>query len=210
MCKPFLGCLIAAAILLAVPTNLSGQTVPDSHDLGSWVSVHVNKSWGKPYMAFRAEHRSNQSLSNTECWFLLASGGYRLTDWLSSDASYELWNIAGAQHHRLVLTASEALRQGNLSVTLREKYEYTFAPGGGTYSNLRVRLRAQYAIPDSAFRPYMMAEVFTWGAWKRSLYYAGTDIVLGRNVALDLFYLYHLQQGGPYVHTLGVGLVLNL
>ena len=56
----------------------------------------------------------------------------------------------------------------------------------------------------------MMAEVFTWGAWKRSLYYAGTDIVLGRNVALDLFYLYHLQQGGPYVHTLGVGLVLNL
>ena len=210
MCKPFLGCLLAAAILLAASTVLSGQTVPDSHDLGSWVSVHMNKSWGKPYMALRAEHRSNQRLSNTECWFLLASGGYRLTPWLSSDLGYEFWNIGGAQHHRFVLTASETLRQGPLSVTLREKLEYTLAPGGGTYQNLRTRLRAQYAIPDSAFRPYMMAEVFTWGAWKRSLYYVGTDIVIGEHSSLDLFYLYHLQQGGPYVHTIGVGYVINL
>lgn len=200
---------ILAAVLLLIPSAASGQTAA-YEDMGSWLSAQAMTSWGKAYGTVRAELRTNDKMSSRECWFALVAGGYKFTDWFSADLGYEMWNINQAINHRFVLTTSETLRQGNLSATLREKYEYTVTPAGTTYSNLRVRLKTQYSIPDSCFKPYIAGEVFAWDGWKRSLNYVGTEISIGSRSTLDLFYLYHVQKGGPTFHTLGVGYIISL
>ena len=74
-----------------------------------------------------------------------------------------------------------------------------------TSFTLRSRLRAQYRFPDSIFRPYLMAEIFSWTAWIRSLNYVGTELAFDKHHCIDLFYMYHLPNGSQPVHVLGVG-----
>ncbi len=199
----------ALVIILAVAFRTPVQA--QNSDAGSWLSLQATKRWEKAYSMVRAEHRSNDSFGRTECWFLMAGGGYRILPWLSTDLSYEFWQIypAGADvmtYHKIVLCATGTLRREGLSVALREKLEYALNPKGpGTAFTLRSRIRAQYTFEKSAFRPYIMAELFTQDIWVRSLYYAGTDIVFDRHNALDIFYMYHVPKGAPSVHTLGVG-----
>lgn len=203
----------AATILLAAVscTSLSAQ---DS-DAGSWLSLQATKRWEKAYSMVRAEHRSNNSFRNTECWFLMAGGGYRILPWLSTDLSYEFWQIypSGSDvmtYHKIVLAATGTLRRDGLSVALREKLEYAINPEGPVTSfTLRSRLRAQYTFEKSVFRPYLMAEIFTWDTWIRSLYYAGTDIVFDSHNSLDVFYMYHVPKGAASVHLLGLGYYLT-
>ena len=197
----------AALSLFDAAAQDAGKT-PD--DAGSWCSVQVMKPIDKAFLTARLEHRSNSKFGNTECWFLATAAGYKFTPWLTTDLGYEYWSIGGNPCHKAVFGVTGAVRQGDLSVAWREKYELAFNPGKPGASTLRSRLRAQYIIPESAFRPYLMAELFSWDGWKRSLYYVGTDIVISKACSFDLFYCYHLQAAGPAVHTAGVGFTLTL
>lgn len=201
---------IILTLMMLCPKLATGQnTLTEGCDFGAWKDVQVVGNFGKAYLVGRAEHRSNNTFKSTECWFMVACGGYRLTPWLSSDVSYEFWNIGGRAFHKAVLGASGTLREGGLSVTLREKYELCLSDGGYVGNTLRSRLRAQYSPQSGALKPYLMAEIFTWDTWQRSLYYVGTDIRLGGCCSLDLFYLLHLPNGARAVHTLGAGINFN-
>ena len=186
-----------------------------STDLGTWSSIQLVKSFGAPYAMARAEHRSYDHIGATECWFLMAGGGYNFNSWLKGDLSYEYWKIPSAGdmvQHKAVLCFTETLKREGLALALREKWELAYNPDAGSFSNtLRTRLRGQYKPADSIFTPYLMYEFFTnmgTGKWVRSLHYAGTEISLGGGHSLDLFYMFHLWStavGTSACNTLGVG-----
>ena len=203
-------CILSALALCA--TTASAQS---STDLGTWSSIQIVKSLGAPYLMGRAEHRSYDNVGATECWFLMAGGGYNFNSWLKGDLSYEYWKIPSAGdmvQHKAVLCFTETLKREGLAFALREKYELAYNPAAESFSHtLRTRLRGQYKAPDSIFTPYLMYEFFTnmgTGKWVRSLHYAGSEISLGGGHSLDLFYMFHLYNtpASPAAcHLLGVG-----
>ena len=205
--------LLSALALFAAPAYAQ-----ISSDLGTWSSIQLVKSFGAPYAMARAEHRSFDHVGATECWFLMAGGGYNFNSWLKGDLSYEYWKIPSAGdlvQHKAVLCFTETLKREGLAVALREKYELAYNPGADSFSHtLRTRLRGQYKPQDSIFTPYLMYEYFTnlsTGKWVRSLHYAGTEISLGGGHSLDFFYMYHLYNtalGPAACNTLGVGYTL--
>lgn len=203
--------ILATALALAVPAARAQST----SDFGTWSSIQLVKSFGKPYAMARLEHRSYDSVRATECWFAMAGGGMNFTPWLKGDLSYEYWQIPSAGkliQHKAVFCFTETLKREGLAVALREKYELAYMPGSQTFSNtLRMRLRGQYRAPESIFTPYLMYEWFSsfdTGKWVRSLHYAGTEIALGKGHALDFFYMYHLYDKAGLTgacHLLGIG-----
>lgn len=204
MCKKFPG--ILATILLLAPCSLFGQeSTPATDDFGSWASVQATASVNKFYLTLRGEHRSNQSMSNTECWFISANAGYKFTDWLKAEMGYERWDISRKITDKAVLIVYGTLKQGNLSATLREKYELAFTPDGSANSTLRSKLKTQYAIPNCAFKPYLAAEIYAWSSWKKSLYFVGTDISVSKRSSFDVFYVYSVPKGGRCTHIIGIG-----
>ena len=208
--KKLVTCLFCALTLFSA--NSFAQT---HSDLGTWSSVQLVKSLGAPYLMARAEHRSYDNIGATECWFLMAGGGYNFNSWLKGDLSYEYWKIPSAGdlvQHKAVLCFTETLKREGLAFALREKYELAYNPLADSFSHtLRTRLRGQYKAPDSIFTPYMMYEYFTnlsTGKWVRSLHYAGPEISLGGGHSLDFFYMYHLYStaiGTSACNTLGIG-----
>ena len=204
--------LIILSVLALSSAKASAQT---SSDFGTWSSVQIVKSFGAPYAMARFEHRSFDNVSDTECWFAMAGGGYNFNSWLKGDLSYEYWRIPAAGdmvQHKAVLCLTETLKRESLSLSLREKYELAYNPGTDSFTNtLRTRLRGQYKAPDSIFTPYLMYEFFNsfdTGKWVRSLHYAGTEISLGKGHSLDLYYMYHLYDKGDLLaacHVIGVG-----
>ena len=204
--------LLSALMLLSAQVN--AQSVSD---LGTWSSIQLIKSFGAPYAMARLEHRSYNSISDTECWFAMAGGGYNFNSWLKGDLSYEYWSIPSAGYmvqHKGVLTLNETLKREGLAVSLREKYELAYNPASKSISNtLRTRLRGQYKAAESIFTPYLMYEYFSsldGKGWVRSLHYAGTEISLGSGHSLDIYYMYHLYDKAGLTaacHVLGLGYV---
>jgi len=198
--------------LLLFSLQAGAQSVSD---MGTWSSIQLVKSFGKPYAMARLEHRSFDSVRSTECWFAMAGGGYNFNSWLKGDLSYEYWRIPSAGNmvqHKAVLSFTETLKREGLAFALREKYELAYNPDAGSFSNtLRTRLRGQYSAPGSAFTPYLMYEIFgslDGRGWVRSLHYAGTEIKLGGGHSLDFFYMYHLYNMAGMTgacHLLGAG-----
>ena len=202
--------LLSALLVLSLPASAQSES-----DLGTWSSIQLVKSFGAPYAMARLEHRSFESIHSTECWFAMVGGGYNFNSWLKGDLSYEYWNIPSAGNmiqHKAVLSFTETLKREGLAVALREKWELAYNPAAESFSNtLRTRLRGQYKVPDSAFTPYLMYEIFgsmDGKGWVRSLHYAGTEISLGGGHSLDFFYMYHLYNKGGLTgacHLLGAG-----
>ena len=206
------------SILCALTLCCANSYAQVSSDMGTWSSIQLVKSLGAPYLMARAEHRSYQNVGATECWFLMAGGGYNINSWLKGDLSYEYWKIPSAGdlvQHKAVLCFTETLKREGLALALREKYELAYNPAAESFSHtLRTRLRGQYKPADSIFTPYLMYEYFTNlsnGKWVRSLHYAGTEISLGGGHSLEFFYMYHLYSSaiGPNAcNLLGIGYTL--
>ena len=206
-------CILAALALCA-----SSASAQNESDFGTWSSIQLVKSFGAPYLMARAEHRSFENVGATECWFLMAGGGYNFNSWLKGDLSYEYWKIPSAGslvQHKAVFCFTETLKREGLALALREKYELAYNPAAESFSHtLRTRLRGQYKAPDSIFTPYLMYEYFTNlsnGKWVRSLHYAGTEVSLGGGHSLDFFYMYHLYNtvlGPNACNLLGIGYTL--
>lgn len=205
--------LHSTASLLMLVLALSSASVTPCHadDSGAWLSVQINKGWDKAYAFGRAEYRSFHQFGDTEARFLVAGGGLKMTPWLKADVSYEYWSVSpDINIHKLVLCGTGTLAREGLSVALREKLEFAYNPLTSTTSpTLRSRLRAGYAIPGIALRPYMMAEVFSWTGWVRSLNYVGAEVPIADHHVIDFFYMYHLPAGAEPVHVLGLGYVFN-
>ena len=195
---------LLASILLLL-SAFSGR----ADDFGSWHFVHATKTLGTSdaYVGFRAEYRDCNGFSATERWYVRPFVGYRFTPWLKGEVMYDFMRKPGdIQIHQGLVGLTATLRSGPLSVSLRERYQYSYNATAGTARNyIRSYLKTAYAIPQSRFVPYLGVELFTWGSWIKTRHYAGTSIRLSEQCSLEVYYLYHTFASQEASHILGLG-----
>lgn len=127
-------------------------------------------------------------------------------------AGYDIFRNPVCWSHRAVYDVTGSMKSGDLQVSVRERYIHAWSPAIGTQSNeLRSLLKVQYNIPDSAFHPYLSAEVFTWGdRWKKTRHHVGCMYDLAQGVQVECYYLYFTFDGKPAEHVIGLGLNMDI
>ena len=201
-------------LLAAITLLLLAAATARADDFGSWHYIHATKPLGQSrfYLGARAEYRTCNSFSSTDRWFLRPIAGYRFTPWLKGEVMYDFMRRPGdVQIHQALAGLTATLKQGPLSVTLRERYQYQYNATAGTSRNfIRSYLKTAYAFPQSRFTPYLAVELFTWDTWLLSRHFAGTAIRLTQHCALDVYYLYHTFAAREASHILGLGCNISL
>ena len=220
------------------------QAGAQNDDFGLWGEVNVEKKLSKQWtVGAAAEYRSRDDASETDRWSFGADATYKVNDWLKASAGYTLLidNIYklnenatkyadywGLRHRfNLSLTASKSF--GNLGISLRERWQYTYRPertvmrhnvvtgdevGEKTYDanakNVwRNRLQLKYKLTKE-WRPYVNAESFVAGSGLEKIRYsAGTEYRLNKQHSFDVKYLYqHVYKGSDDEtnrHIIGIG-----
>ena len=180
----------------------------EDNTFGGWEFFEVNHDFGKgPWFAsFYFEH-DNYQYKRLECWYTRTTLGVKLLPWLKADVAYDFMQEPSWHTHRAAFDLTGTLKQGNLKLSIRERYMHDWTPETGSSGNvLRSRLKAQYSIPDSRFSPYLAVEVFTWGdEWKKTRHYVACDYDLTPSIQLEAYYLYYAFNAVPAEHVIGIG-----
>jgi hypothetical protein len=221
--------------------------------LSAGVEKKINK---KMSVELEANFRTRNDFKTLDRW----SGGigtdYKLTKWLKADVGYELlydnnrenisYNYAAngavtgynnwrpsywGQRHRFraSLTVDRKV-WGNLRLSLRERWQYTYRPeketerwdfdnsyweidarSGRGKNVLRSRLQAEYDQKGSIFKPYASAEIYNDWNIEKVRYLIGTDIKLSKQHSFDVFYRFQKMHNvdvddyEPDMHYIGIG-----
>lgn len=196
-----------AGLFFLVGTPAFSQEAEDN-TFGGWEFFEVYHGFGSSgwFASFYFEH-DNYQYKRLDNWYTRTTVGYKLLPWLKADVAYDYIYEPSGVTHKGIFDLTGTLKQGNLSVQLRERYLHNWLQGTDIQGNeLRSRLKAQYAIPGSRVKPYLMMEVFTWDKWKKTRHYAGTTITLNDHFEIDAFYMYYVFANKPAEHVLGIGL----
>lgn len=201
--------ILVIIIELFSVTNLMAYTEEsEDNTFGGWEFLEVYHSFknSKWFSSIYFEH-DNYQYKRLECWYTRLTLGYKINSWLKTDVAYDFMQEPDYITHRGLYDLTATLKQGNLSVSFRERYIHSWSPAIGKHSNvLRSRLKAQYSIPNSRFSPYLAVEVFTWDVWKKTRHYVATTYEINDNFELEGYYLYYTFVGSPAEHVLGIGL----
>lgn len=235
---------IILVALLMTATTAKAQ----SDDFGIWGEVNVEKKISSRWSAGTGvEFRSRDNASEADRWSFGADISYKITDWLKASAGYSLLNdnnykvndsgkkyakYWGLRHRiNVSLTASQSF--GNLSVSLRERWQYTYRPEKtvqryyvnttsshdageeadehtyrGKGKNVwRNRLQLKYKV-SKMWRPYINAESSVANGLEKIRYAAGTEIRLSKQHSLDLRYLFQKSYNDDDEgdkHIIGIG-----
>lgn len=201
---------LAAAALVLLPCLCAHAQEAEQEDntFGGWEFIELyhgfkDSNW---FTSIYFEH-DNYQYRRLECWYTRFTVGYKINSWLKTDVAYDFMMEPDYITHRGVYDITATLKQGNLSVSLRERYIHSWSPSIGKHSDvLRSRLKAQYSIPDSRFSPYLAIEVFTWDVWKKTRHYVATTFEINDHFELEGYYLYYTFKGAPAEHVIGIGL----
>lgn len=216
-------------LLAAVATVQSVKAQDD--DFGIWSEVNVEKKLTKQWeLDGGVEWRTRDNVSETDRWSVGVGTSYKLTDWLKASAGYTLLydnnykvndkktkyaKYWGVRHRfNVSLTASKSF--GDLSVSLRERWQYTYRPERtemryfmnttsshdageedeehtyvGKGKNVwRNRLQLKYKV-SKMWRPYVAGESYVAGSGLDKIRLsAGTEIRLSKKHSLDVKYLF--------------------
>lgn len=179
---------------------------------GGWEHMDLSHSFKNSnwYASLYFEH-DNIRYQRLDLCFVSASFGYHFSKWLKASAAYDFMIEPAGIGHRAVAEVTGTLRKGNLSLSLRERYQHKWPPGASPQTNeLRNRLKAQYAIPNSRLKPYLALEVYVWDKWLKSRHYAGTTVAINTHLELEAYYMYFLFADKPAEHVLGLGVNMAL
>ena len=112
-------------------------------DFGLWGEVNVEKKINSRWSAGAGvEFRSRDNAGEADRWSVGADVTYKITDWLKASAGYTLLddhrhkvNNSGKKYadywglrHRFNLSLTGAYSIGDLSISLRERWQYTYRP----------------------------------------------------------------------------------
>lgn len=218
------GLLLVALLMTATTAKAQGD------DFGVWGEVNVEKKIDSRWSAdVGVEFRSRDNVSEADRWSFGAGMTYKITDWLKASAGYSLLNdnnyktntkgtkyaeYWGLRHRfNVSLTATKAF--GNLNVSLRERWQYTYRPektvtryyvnttgshdageeaDEHTYSGKnkhvwRNRLQLKYKV-SKMWRPYVNVESSVSSGLEKMRYAAGTEIRLNKQHSFDVKYLF--------------------
>lgn len=197
--------ILVAALSLIIPGALQAQ---ENDRFGGWEFFEVNHEFGNgPFFAKFYFEFDNYGFNRMECWYTRTSFGLKLFPWLKANLAYDYLRYPSFTTHKAVFDVIGTLKQGGLTVSIRERYMHDWTPSLGTQGDvLRSRLKVQYSIPETRFSPYLAVEVFTWGdVWKKTRHYVACDYDLSKSVQLEAYYLYYAFNGLPAEHIIGTG-----
>lgn len=212
------GLALAALLLTAVEVRAEGD------DFGIWTEVNVEKKVTRNLSVDGGvEMRTRDHVKTVDRWSGSVGASYKLTDWLKASAGYtylydhnEKWNdkqtkVANfwGSRHRFNVSLTGSVSFGNLSVSLRERWQYTYRPEktvdrtkvsngkvedktyNGKGKNVwRNRLQLKYKV-SSLWRPYISGESYVAGSGMEKLRLAaGTEIRLSKKHSLDAKYMF--------------------
>ena len=203
-------------LLLAAFTaqSISAQENEPDNTFGGMEFFLVNHDIGETGRWFVADYfeHSNYQYCRLDAWYNRISLGYKIFPWLKTSVGYDIFRNPVCWSHRAVYDVTGSMKSGDLQVSVRERYIHAWSPAIDTQSNeLRSLLKVQYNIPDSAFHPYLSAEVFTWGdRWKKTRHHVGCMYDLTQDVQMECSYLYFTFDGKPAEHVIGLGLNMDI
>lgn len=197
--------ILVAALSLLIPGALQAQ---ENDRFGGWEFFEVNHEFGNgPFFAKFYFEFDNFGFNRMECWYTRTSFGLKLFPWLKANLAYDYLRYPSFTTHKAVFDVIGTLKQGGLTVSIRERYMHDWTPSLGIQGDvLRSRLKVQYSIPETRFSPYLAVEVFTWGdVWKKTRHYVACDYDISKSVQLEAYYLYYAFNGLPAEHIIGTG-----
>ena len=220
--------LIIGLLLAAFTSSAHAQ----SDDFGVWSEANIEKKicsrWS---LEGGAELRTRNNSKEIDRWSVGADASYKLTGWLKASAGYMLLddhrynlNDKGTKYadfwgvrHRFNVSLSASQTFGNLTVSLRERWQYTYRPEvttaryyastnklkdyeKGDYADnhtyrgksknvWRNRLMLKYKV-SKMIRPYASAESNVARSLEKIRYGLGTEIRLDKHHSLDVKYMY--------------------
>ena len=230
--------MVLAFMLLA-----SVEVKAEGDDFGIWTEVDVEKKVSKKLsLEGGLEMRTRDNVKTVDRWSGSVGASYKLTDWLKASAGYTLlydnnekWNDKQTKvanfwgtRHRFNVSLTGSVDFGNLSVSLRERWQYTYRPEktvertkvsngkvedktyNGKGKNVwRNRLQLKYKV-TSMWRPYANGETYVAGSGlEKYRLSAGTEIRLSKKHSFDVQYMFQKScsddddEGNR--HILGVG-----
>lgn len=225
-------------ILLVLTIAASMTQLYAQSESGLILGVAVDKKINKQVsVGLEADYRSRNDFKTAERWSLGVGAGYKLTKWLKADAGYSFLNtnyrekISGESpkrkwrpsywggRHRLHLSLSADHKLwGNLRVSLRERWQYTYRPeqavdrwiiqeldfGDATWKTkkldsdyvregvgkhqLRSRLQVEWDKKHAMLTPFANVEFYNSLSVEKVRYTVGTDIKLGKQHSLNVYY----------------------
>ncbi|MCQ2187404.1 MAG: DUF2490 domain-containing protein [Bacteroidales bacterium] len=205
--------LLATSILSLLMLNSRPAAAQElDNTFGGWEFFEINHGFRNSnwFATFYFEH-DNYQYRRLECWYTRTTVGYKINKWLKADVCYDFLYEPAAITHKALFDLTGTLREGNLSVQIRERYTHSWTPDLGEQGDvLRSRLKVQYAIPETRFKPYLAMEVFTWGdTWKKTRHYVATTYDFDEHFQIEGYYLYYTFAGLPAEHVLGIGLNMD-
>ena len=240
--------LIPILMVLALANVMPAHAQSD--DFGIWTEADFEKKISKKLtLDAGLELRTrDDGFGELDRWSVGVGATYKLTNWLKASVGYSFLddnnhkvNNSGkkyadywGQRHRLNVSLTASQDFGNLTVSLRERWQYTYRPEktvkrysnvdnddydlgeyvgehtyDGTGSNKwRNRLQLKYKLTKQ-WRPYVNAESTIGGSGLDKMRYAvGTEYRLSKQHSFDVKYMYqHIYKDTDEGnrHVLGIG-----
>ena len=233
---------IKAGLLLAALLLATAEVRAEGDDFGLWSEVNVEKKISRNLSVDGGvELRTRDHVKTVDRWSGSIGASYKLTDWLKASAGYTLlydnnekWNDKQTKvanfwgtRHRFNVSLTGSVDFGNLSVSLRERWQYTYRPEktvertkvskgtvedktyNGKGKNVwRNRLQLKYKV-SKVWRPYVNGETFVSKGMDKYRLSAGTEIRLSKQHSFDVKYLFQKSCGDDDEegnrHIIGLG-----
>ena len=235
-------------MMLAIASIMPAQAQSD--DFGIWTEAAVEKKINKKLtLDAEAELRTrDDGFGELDRWSVGVGATYKLTGWLKASMGYVFLNDNNhkvndsgkkyadywGQRHRFNISLTASQDFGDLTVSLRERWQYTYRPEKTVkrYSNVdnddydfgeyrddhtykgkgsnkwRNRLQLKYKLTKQ-WRPYVNAESTIGGSGLDKIrYVAGTEYRLSKQHSFDVRYLYqhvYKDEDEGNRHVLGLG-----
>jgi len=235
-------------IVLMILLPIGAQAQNDK--FGTWTGVSLDKKLSKQLtLGTELELRTGNNLKNIDRWSAGISLDYRLAKWLKAGAGYtylydyhpEAYTYQDdgdlnkrtmtyfGSRHRLNVSLTASKDFGKLSVSLRERWQYTYRPEQankrmdyqhsdlgysypvkGKATNMwRNKLQLKYKA-TKLLQPYLYGETYVGGSGFDKLRLSlGTELKLSKQSSLNVGYVYQKvyddddEEGNKHVFSIG-------
>lgn len=243
MCAMQRTCVLVALMGLFVTVGYAQQS-----DFGVWATVGADKKLSKQWsVAGELGLRTRDNSKEMDRYHLGLEADYKPWKFLKMTVGYNFlydnrsekvtYHKDGTENkitpaywwprHRFLLGVTGSYSLGNLDLSLREMYQYTYRPkaSGKKYDTdtkewedvksksqhqLRSRFQMAYNIGKSPFKPFGSVEMYHGeGGLQKTRYTLGTDIALSKRHSLKVYYRYQdlrvNDDDDLDLHVLGIG-----
>ncbi len=218
--------IILFLLTLCIPQQAKAQ----ADDFGMWYELGAEKKLSRKWsVGAETEFRTRNNTRTADRWSMGVSGEYKIVSGLKASAGYTFlydnnpeeldlkkdgltpnkWMPSyWAVRHRFNVSLAGSLDWGRLTVSLRERWQYTYRPEaegkkydfdydtwksvrGKGKNVLRSRLQLSYDIPHWKFDPFANVEMFNdKGGIQKMRYQVGIDYKYRKQHAFALTYRY--------------------